>query len=54
MVEISKTDYAIYRSTRLNMLFDYLKDIQSYREKKYTKFTPRKELRAALIKLFCD
>ena len=41
IVELSKTDYVIFRSTRLNLLYDYLTEIQGYREKMFTKFTPR-------------
>ena len=36
------------------MLFDYLREIQAYRENKYTKFTLQKELRAALITVLWD
>lgn len=54
LIETSKTLYAIFRSTRLNFLFNYLQEIQGYRENKYTKYMSRADLREGLIKLFCS
>ena len=50
---MAKTDYLTFRSTRLNLLFDYLAEIQGYRAKNFTKFTSRRDLREALVTLFC-
>ena len=54
LVEMFKANYLMYRTTRLNVLFDHLKEISSYRENKYSKFTPQKELKAALVTVFFD
>ena len=54
--ELSKSEYAIFRSTRLNLLFDYLQSIEGYRNDvlKFTNKTDRKELRKALMTLFIE
>ena len=41
LVEVSKSEYATFRATRLSINFDYLRELQCYRENKYTKYTPQ-------------
>ena len=54
LIEMAKADYLTFRSTRLNLLFDYLREVQGYRSNSYTKYTQPADLRAALVSLFYD
>ena len=53
---MAKSEYAVFRSTRFNLLFDYLRSIEGYRDgaQKYTKNSEQTDLRKALIALFSD
>ena len=54
LAESVKAEFAIFRSTQLSFLFDYHHSIQGYRDgvQRYSKSTPRKDLRVALVTLF--
>lgn len=53
---MAKSEYAIFRSTHTGFLFDYLHSIEGYRSgvQQYTKSSENKDLRKALIVLFCE
>ena len=53
---MAKSEYAVFRSTRFNFLFDYLRSIEGYRDgaQKYTKNSEQTDLRKALVALFSD